>query len=187
MQFLRSLASPSTARYGAVRCLSCLLPFPRVVVLSCRTSRSQGARGGNQLHTNAVLEFEERLEAIKTGLAQGVDCVVWEDKTRQVEATMSVVEGDAGSSKLVFAAKGSYLIWRAPVRPMQMNSSLKVGLGHGDLQGLANQDDSTFLNMRCGGTSTEEARIVIVQVGVGWGVMVGWFSFLCVLYPSELD
>lgn len=39
---------------------------------------------------------------------------------------MSVVEGDAGSSKLVFAAKGSYLIWRAPVRPMQMNSSLKV-------------------------------------------------------------
>ena len=87
---------------------------------------SRSSRGGNQLHTNAVLEFEERLEAIKTGLAQGVDCIVWEDKTRQVEATMSVVEGEAGSSKLTFAAKGSYLIWRAPVRPMQMNTSLKV-------------------------------------------------------------
>lgn len=48
-----------------------LLTMPRVF-------RSQGTRGGNQLHTNAVLEFEERLEAIKVGLGQGVDCVVWE-------------------------------------------------------------------------------------------------------------
>ena len=32
----------------------------------------------SQLHTNAVLEFEERLEAIRTGLSQGVDCHVWE-------------------------------------------------------------------------------------------------------------
>lgn len=39
-----------------------------------------------------------------------------------------------------------------------------MALGHGDLQGLANQDDSTFLNMRSGGTTTEEGRIVIVQV-----------------------
>lgn len=48
------------------------------------------------------------------------------DKTRQVEAVMSVVDDGAGSSKLTFAAKGSYLIWRAPVRPMQLNSQLKV-------------------------------------------------------------
>lgn len=39
---------------------------------------------------------------------------------------MKVEEGEAGSSKLTFAAKGSYLIWRAPVRPMQMNAKLKV-------------------------------------------------------------
>lgn len=32
----------------------------------------------SQMHTNAVLEFEERLEAIRTGLSQGVDCLVWE-------------------------------------------------------------------------------------------------------------
>lgn len=42
------------------------------LLLRCRS------RGGNQLHTNAVLEFEERLEAIKVGLSQGVDCWVWE-------------------------------------------------------------------------------------------------------------
>ncbi|CAN0059417.1 unnamed protein product, partial [Ectocarpus sp. 6 AP-2014] len=118
----------------------------------------------NQLHTNAVLEFEERLEAIKVGLSQGVDCWVWEDKTRQVEAIMKVEEGEAGSSKLTFAAKGSYLIWRAPVRPMQMDSHLKVSLGHGDLHGLGSQDDSTYLTMRCGGSSADEARMVIVQV-----------------------
>lgn len=41
-------------------------------------SRSQSNRGSNQLHTNAVLEFEERLEAIKVGLSQGVDVLVWE-------------------------------------------------------------------------------------------------------------
>lgn len=42
-------------------------------------SRSQSNRGSStQLHTNAVLEFEERLEAIKVGLSQGVDVVVWE-------------------------------------------------------------------------------------------------------------
>lgn len=40
----------------------------------------------------------------------------------------------------------------------------QVALGHGDLHGLANHDDSTFLNMRSGGTATEEPRIVIVQV-----------------------
>lgn len=49
-------------------------------------------------------------------------------KTRQAEATMSAVEGDAGSSKLVFAGKGSYLIWRAPVRPVPLDSQLKVFL-----------------------------------------------------------
>ncbi|CAN0122608.1 unnamed protein product, partial [Ectocarpus sp. 12 AP-2014] len=123
-----------------------------------------GSSRNNQLHTNAVLEFEERLEAIKVGLSQGVDCWVWEDKTRQVEAIMKVEEGEAGSSKLTFAAKGSYLIWRAPVRPMQMDSRLKVSLGHGDLQGLGSQDDSTYLTMRCGGSSADEARMVIVQV-----------------------
>ncbi|CAM9777350.1 unnamed protein product [Ectocarpus sp. 13 AM-2016] len=37
-----------------------------------------GSSRSNQLHTNAVLEFEERLEAIKVGLSQGVDCWVWE-------------------------------------------------------------------------------------------------------------
>ena len=31
--------------------------------------RSQSNRGSTQLHTNAVLEFEERLEAIKVGLS----------------------------------------------------------------------------------------------------------------------
>ncbi|CAM9633741.1 unnamed protein product [Ectocarpus sp. 13 AM-2016] len=77
---------------------------------------------------------------------------------------MKVEEGEAGSSKLTFAAKGSYLIWRAPVRPMQMDSRLKVSLGHGDLQGLGSQDDSTYLTMRCGGSSADEARMVIVQV-----------------------
>ena len=41
-------------------------------------SRSQSNRGSTQLHTNAVLEFEERLEAIKVGLSHGVDCFVWE-------------------------------------------------------------------------------------------------------------
>lgn len=40
--------------------------------------RSQSNRGSTQLHTNAVLEFEERLEAIKVGLSQGVDVLVWE-------------------------------------------------------------------------------------------------------------
>lgn len=39
---------------------------------------SQSNRGSTQLHTNAVLEFEERLEAIKVGLGHGVDCFVWE-------------------------------------------------------------------------------------------------------------
>lgn len=53
-------------------------------------------------------------------------CCYFSDKTRQVEAIMKVEEGEAGSSKLTFAAKGSYLIWRAPVRPMQMDSHLKV-------------------------------------------------------------
>lgn len=47
-------------------------------------------------------------------------------KTREAEATMSAVEGDAGSSKLTFAAKGAYLIWRAPVRPVPLDSQLKV-------------------------------------------------------------
>lgn len=41
----------------------------------------------------------------------------------------------------------------------------QVGLGHGDLQGLAHQDDSTFLNMRCAGHPGEDGRTVIVQVG----------------------
>lgn len=39
---------------------------------------------------------------------------------------MSAVEGEAGSSKLTFAAKGAYLIWRAPVRPVPLDSQLKV-------------------------------------------------------------
>ena len=40
---------------------------------------------------------------------------------------MSATEGDSGSSKLTFAAKGTYLIWRAPVRPIPLDSNLKVG------------------------------------------------------------
>lgn len=39
---------------------------------------------------------------------------------------MSVVEDESGGSKLTFSAKGAYLIWRAPVRPMSLNSQLKV-------------------------------------------------------------
>lgn len=52
----------------------CCLFFRNQIILY----RSQSNRGSTQLHTNAVLEFEERLEAIKEGLSQGVDCFVWE-------------------------------------------------------------------------------------------------------------
>lgn len=39
---------------------------------------------------------------------------------------MSAVDGESGSSKLTFTAKGAYLIWRAPVRPVPLDSQLKV-------------------------------------------------------------
>lgn len=51
---------------------------------------------------------------------------VFAGKTRQAEATMSAVEGESGSSKLTFAAKGAYIIWRAPVRAVPLDSQLKV-------------------------------------------------------------
>lgn len=40
----------------------------------------------------------------------------------------------------------------------------QVSLGHGDLFGLANVDDSTFLTIRAGGQASEEARMVVVRV-----------------------
>lgn len=39
---------------------------------------------------------------------------------------MSAVEGEGGSSKLTFAAKGTYIIFRAPVRAIVLESQVKV-------------------------------------------------------------
>lgn len=39
-----------------------------------------------------------------------------------------------------------------------------MSLGHGDLHGLSNEDDSTFLSIRAGGQAGEEGRMIIVQV-----------------------
>lgn len=55
-------------------------PLSPPSILCAIFCRSQSNRGVGQLHTNAVLEFEERLEAIRIGLSQGVDVIVWEGK-----------------------------------------------------------------------------------------------------------
>ena len=39
---------------------------------------------------------------------------------------MSVVEEGEGGGKLMFAAKGQFIIWRTPVRALPMSSQLKV-------------------------------------------------------------
>mmetsp|Transcript_676 Transcript_676/g.962 ORF Transcript_676/g.962 Transcript_676/m.962 type:complete len:1715 (-) Transcript_676:47-5191(-) len=120
-------------------------------------------------------EFEDRLAAIKQGLSLGVDVTVWDGRNKKVDAVLKLEEyppegfdtrrEDCPFPRLAFQLRGSYLIWRANIKPVAIDNFLIVQQGSKAVPEIGEQYDSFCITLRRQTPiGRDQDRIIVLKV-----------------------